>query len=844
MYFLKKKSGATRALAKFLADSRPYGKVQSMTADEYLCPVQRLRSDNGGEFTSNTFGNALVSHSIKHEKSAPYSPHQNGTVERGWRTMFSMARCLLVESKLPRKFWTYAVMIAVYIRNRCYHQRTKQTPFYLLTGKKPNVSNMHVFGTVCYPQNVKSKSKLDNRSVKGVFLGYDKESPAYIVYYPDSGKILTHRVVTFTDKHSPVRQGDKIVDNNLRFYVDDSDDDDLVVNSPDENNTDDTPQENDVGEEIIVVDDDGDEVDEIVVPDDVIPERRSTRVRNPPPHLNDYVTEINNTDDNVDTADYFQNHENVTFCFRASSVVVPKTYKQAMASDDAERWKEAMDDEMNSLHQNNTYTLVPPPKDKQIVGGRWVYAVKVEPSGNLRYKARYVAQGFKQVHGCDYFETFAPTPKLSSVRMMMQMAVELDLLVHQLDVKTAYLNAPLDCEIYMTQPVGYEKTGKSGVKLVCKLSRALYGLKQSGRMWNLLLSKFLMEKGFVQSKHDTCLYVYRDDPEMALLLHWVDDIVVAATGKLLAEIKKWLKDRFRMTDLGQICEFLGIHFKQIKGKITMDQTKYLESKLIKYKLNTCKVRTTPCEMTDYNENRENNSETKVDNRIYREMVGSLIYAMTCTRPDISWAVSKLSQKLSNPSEGDFTMLKHVFRYILGTLDYCLSFTKSSNGLQLAAYSDSDWAGSRSDRKSTSGYVFTLNHEGPAISWKSKKQDSVALSTCEAEYMAASAAAQEAIYLARVLNDLCKHTASPVIRLADGVVVNVDNQGAIGLAKNPVSHNKTKHIDIRYHFVRECVLTNKIRLEYVPSEFNLADVMTKPMSKVKLSKFKKILFGVC
>ena len=790
VYFLKKKSDAPKALSKFLADARPFGPVRSMAIDPHLCPIQRLRSDNGGEFVSNQFADTLIANSIKHEKSAPYSPHQNGTVERGWRTMFDMARCLLVESKLPRKFWTYAVMTAVYIRNRCFHQRTKQTPYFLLTGKKPNLSNMHIFGTVCYPYNVK-KSKLDDRSVIGVFLGYDKDSPAYIVYYPNSGKVLTHRVVTFTDNIAPVRRGDEVVENNLWIH---DDDDDFPGFVPAQRDT--------TGEGAVVNIDDVEAVQEAatndVVPPVVVPERRTNPVRNrqPPPHLNDYVL----GDDNVDVADYVQDFENITFCFRAS-VVVPKTYKQAMSSNESSRWKEAMDDEIKSLHKNNTYSLVQIPKNKQIVGGRWVYSVKVEPSGRERYKARYVAQGFKQVHGSDYFETFAPTPKMSSVRMIMQMAVELDLLVHQLDVKTAYLHAPLDCEIYMNQPIGYEQEGK-GVQLVCKLNKALYGLKQSGRMWNTVLSSFLKDKHFTQSQHDPCLYIYRDDPETVFLLHWVDDIIVAATPKLLSNVKTWLKDRFHMTDLGPICEFLGIRFKQTSGKITMDQSKYLENKLIKYSLNTCKHRTTPCELADYNDHREND-ETEVDNKVYREMVGSLIYAMTCTRPDISWSVSKLSQKLSNPSSGDFVMLKHVFRYILGTLDYCLTFRKSSNGLRLTGFSDSDWAGTRSDRRSTSGYIFTLSHDGPAISWKSKKQDSVALSTCEAEYVAACVAAQEAIFLSRVLRDFCQRTTvpsdhddkPPVIKLADNIVVNVDNQGAIGLAKNPVSHNKSKHIDI-------------------------------------------------
>ena len=224
--------------------------------------------------------------------------------------------------------------------------------------------------------------------------------------------------------------------------------------------------------------------------------------------------------------------------------------------------------------------------------------------------------------------------------------------------------------------------------------------------------------------------------------------------------------------------------------------------------------------------------------------------MTCTRPDISWAVSRLSQKLSNPSGGDFVMLKHVFRYILGTINHSLTFRKSVNGLRLIGYSDADWAGSKPDRKSTSGYMFTLTHDGPAVSWKSKKQDSVALSTCEAEYMAACAAAQEAIYLSRVFRDFCQTVPSrdlngdsPLINLASNVVVNVDNQGAIGLAKNPVSHKKTKHVDIKYHFVRECVLNKKIELVYVPTAFNVSDLMTKPTSKVKLSQFRKLMFGV-
>ena len=249
-------------------------------------------------------------------------------------------------------------------------------------------------------------------------------------------------------------------------------------------------------------------------------------------------------------------------------------------------------------------------------------------------------------------------------------------------------------------------------------------------------------------------------------------------------------------------------------------------------MDSCKPRSTPCELAGY----DVESEARKENSpIYREMVGTLIYAMTCTRPDLSWVVSKLSQHLANPSDTDFVMLKHVFRYILGTLDYRLTYKKSSNGLLLNGFCDADW-GTSLDRKSMSGYCFFLNKDGSAISWKTKKQATVALSSCESEYMALCLATQEAVYLSSLVNDMS------LSQKTEPVVINVDNQGAIALAKNPVHHNRSKHIDIKYHFIRENVANNKIELQYVPSADNIADVMTKPVAKVKLSKFRKLLFG--
>ena len=814
-------------MLKFLADSAPYGKIK------------RLRDDSGGEFISDEFKDILIANQIKHESSAPYSPHQNGTVERGWRTLFEMARCLLIEARLPRYLWTYAVMAAAYIRNRCYIQRHQQTPYFKLTGKVPNISNMHIFGTICYAK-IQNRKKLDPRCLKGIFLGYDKGSPAYIVFYPESNKILTHRVVTFTNEFAQKENQPKKTHLPEIDYNDYHDDEDyfpdgsrnqVVVEAEAQN-----PVEDVVPPGPIPPLEGDSENEEIENNDNAIDEGgRPQRNRRPPPYLNDYDRGDDN--DNVNLVRIIcQDFENTDYCFK-TQVVVPKTYKQALRSPDCDKWKEAMDEEMNSLYENNTFDVVPLPEGKQPIGGRWVFAVKVDPNGNERYKARYVAQGFAQVEGSDYTETFAPTARMSTVRMLMQLAAQFDLKVHQMDVKTAYLNAPIDTEIFMNQPQGYEQSHDGKIKMVCRLNKSLYGLKQSGRNWNKLLHNFLKDKGFEQSPHDACLYIFKTDPDITLVLIWVDDILMAAsTDDNIIIIKNNLIKTFKMKDLGPISCFLGIRFTQEEGVITMDQAEYLRSKLLKFKMDACKPRSTPCEIGGY----PSEDETLYENvTLYREMVGSLIYATTCTRPDLSWVVSKLSQRLSNPRNLDVVMLKHVFRYIQGTVDNCLTFKKDKNGLSWEAYSDSDWASSSSDRRSTTGYYFSLSKNGPAISWKSRKQATVALSTCEAEYMALCDTAKEAIYLSKVLRDFNLLNTQVVQK---PVNIHVDNQGAIALGKNPVHHDRSKHIDIRYHFTRECVANNTITITHVESGENTADLFTKAATRPKLVKFRKPLFG--
>ena len=799
IYFLKLKSDTFEATEKFLADVAPYGKVK------------RLRSDNGGEFSSQKFKTLLREHSIRHETSAPYSPHQNGTAERAWRSLFNMARCLLLDAKLPKRMWTYAVMASVYIRNRCFNPRLGKTPYEALIGKQPNLSGMHVFGSTCYAfiQNAK---KLDARSRKGIFVGYDKGSPSYLVYYPESDKVEKVRCVKFSDSF----QLDEI-SNDLDELI--SDRKPIETNAEKLEPT--IVEENTTEPEV-----DSGQIDNTGIhesPEKTQGDRYPLRSRNRPNSLGQ-----NKLDDNVSfTVDY---------CYKVANI--PDCYKQALTLPEANKWQEAMEVEMRALTDNNTFELVPRPEDRQIVGAKWVYTIKTNQDGEETYKARFVAKGYSQIPDVDYQETFAPTARMSSVRMLLQRAVQSDMVIHQMDVKTAYLNAPIDCEIYIEQPEGFETKAQNGEKLVCKLKKSLYGLKQSGRNWNNLLHNYLIDENFIQSLADPCLYVRKIDVEQhVIIIVWVDDIIIAASDLTsLEKVKESLKDRFKMTDLGKLKWFLGTEFQCTDSSIKMNQTRYIQKVLSKFKMTDCKPKPTPC-VLGLGKLTEEESPELVDPRLYRAIVGSLIYVMTGTRPDLCYIVTKLSQKMSKPNQADLSTAKHVLRYLKGTLESSLTFRKSSTPLTLQGYCDSDWGASTTDRRSITGYNFQLSQSGPLISWKSRKQPTVALSTCEAEYIALANAVQEAKFLKQLCMDM-------QVSISEGkTVIRIDNQGAINLARNPIHHQRSKHIDIKYHFIRLEVKEERVSLEYIPTEENIADIFTKPASKGKLQKFKAIMLGI-
>ncbi|KAL6461003.1 hypothetical protein MHYP_G00309690 [Metynnis hypsauchen] len=790
VYFLRNKNKAVEATKQFLADTAPYGKVK------------RLRSDNGTEFVSEEYQSLLRDNAIKHERSAPYSPHQNGTAERNWRTVFEMVRCMLIESGLPKELWPYAARTAAVIRNRCYCKRTGETPYFLFTGKRPDLSKMKKFGSECmvYEQN---KKKLDPKGKKGIFVGFDRHSPAYMVYFPETNKVQKHRLVHFIGRIVTERQTQTDRDQPEDHFIE-------WVTTPSQTSqslTEETKQtDTEIKRDSELESDTDPTTDAQTI-------RTTGRVRKKPKYLENYECAAQSSELNID------------YCYRAT-VGLPQTYKEAVTSPVANRWKKDMREEMSTFRENNTFSLVPLPEGRRTVGGRWVYALKEDDKGNETYKARYVAKGYSQVQGLDYSETFSPTANLTSLRVLIQLAAQHDLTLNQMDVKAAYLHAPIDYEIYMDQPEGFQVKSEDGVQFVCKLNKSIYGLKQSGRNWNMMLHEF------VQSQADHCIYTKLSDKGKVILLVWVDDIVVAASNEMcLREVKEKLKSKFKMKDLGHLTHFIGIDFTQKDGSIKMNQSKYIKDILKRFGMAECKTRATPselkCDLTPDGE--------QTDQRKYREMLGSLNYIMTCTRPDISWIVSKLSQHMSDPREKHMTALKHVYRYLQGTVNYELSYEKCDNKLELMGYSDADWANDILDRKSTTGYCFSLSQNVAVVSWKTRKQQTVSLSTCEAEYVALAATIQEALYLSQLLQGM-DHTFEQTVRVFE------DNQGTIRLAKNPVNRQRSKHVDIKYHFIRSNILQGKIVLVYCPTENMVADVFTKSATRAKIEKFCSYMFG--
>ncbi|KAE8662552.1 hypothetical protein F3Y22_tig00113302pilonHSYRG00055 [Hibiscus syriacus] len=475
----------------------------------------------------------------------------------------------------------------------------------------------------------------------------------------------------------------------------------------------------------------------------------------------------------------------------------PETFEEASKSSE---WMTAMKEEIDALQQNQTWDIVPKIKDVKPISCKWVYKIKRCPDGSIeRYKARLVARGFSQQYGLDYDETFSPVAKLTTVRVLLALAANKDWNLWHMDVKNAFLHGELDREIYMTQPMGFQS--QDHPEYVCKLRKALYGLKQAPRAWYGKIAEFLTKSGYSVTPADSSLFVKANEDE----------------GELSV--------RFQMKELGQLKHFLGLEVDRTHEGIFLCQQKYAKDLLKRFGMLECKSTSTPMEPNIKMCAHE--GKDLEDATMYRQLVGSLIY-LTLTRPDISYAVGVMSRYMQNPKKPHLEAVRRILRYVKNTIDYGLLYKKGED-CKLVGYCDADYAGDHDTRRSTTGYVFKLG--SGTISWCSKRQPTVSLSTTEAEYRAAAMAAQESTWLIQLMNNLHQ----PVDY---AIPLYCDNQSAIRLAENPVFHARTKHVEVHYHFVREKVLQEEIEMRQIKTDEQIADLFTKSLSVGKFEHFRR------
>jgi hypothetical protein len=498
---------------------------------------------------------------------------------------------------------------------------------------------------------------------------------------------------------------------------------------------------------------------------------------------------------------------------------IPRTYRGALADPN---WHAAMTDESEALKTNRTWDLIPRPPDVNLISSKWIFRHKLNPDGSLaRYKARWVLRGFTQRPGIDFDETFSPVVKHTTIRTVLTLALARDWPIHQLDVNNAFLHGTLSETVYCVQPSGF--VDPHFPDHVCRLKKSLYDLKQAPRAWFGRFAAHLLSLGFTEAKTDASLFIFHRGTDIVYLLLYVDDIVLTASSDgLLRRTIDALQQEFSMKDLGPLHHFLGLSVTRQHGSMHLSQRHYVLEILERAGMSDCKPCSTPI---DTHSKLSANGDPVDDATDYRSIAGALQY-LTFTRPDIAYAVQQVCLFMHDPRMPHLALIKRILRYLRGTLDHGLLLHRTDPSA-LVVYTDADWAGCPDTRKSTSGYGVFLGDN--LISWSSKRQQTVSRSSAEAEYRAVANGVAEASWLRQLLLEL----HSPLTR---ATVVYCDNISAVYLSTNPVQHQRTKHVEIDLHFVRERVALGHVRVFHVPTSSQYADIFTKGLQTSVFMEF--------
>lgn len=852
----------SKRVAVFLLKSKSevfdkFVEYKNRAENELGKKIKTLRSDNGTEFINTRFEKFCISNGIKHEKSAQYTPQQNGVSERMNRTIIEKVRCMLFDSKINKNFWAEAVVAAVDIINALPNKSNcNKTPNEIWNNKKDDLSKFKVFGCkamVLVPQQ--KRKKLDEKSIKCIALRYAENAKAYSLFCVKTKKIIISRDVVFVENDLACnKKNDNDRSFSQYFYTEgnqidnDKNDnaDEFNIEQRDNNTNDDSNDENSssdtgdivtgensiqnvsvnlentiVGNETI---NDSFVNDQSILTDDTSSESFLD-------DENDTLNETESNDPTFKTRARIPTEENRVktrsmnpinnlFNFHVAFLVdEPQTYNQAMKSDEKDHWITAMKEEFNSLVKNNTWELVDRIDGQSIVDNKWIFKIKRNSDNSIeRYKARLVARGFTQEYGVNYYETFSPVVRFTSIRMILAVAASKKMRLKQFDVKTAFLNGELNETIYMKQPLGFS----DGSEKICKLKKSLYGLKQSSRCWNQKFKHFIQLFGFIACKSDPCVFIsYKDNNFIILAIHVDDGLIAAKNVECIDAVVKHLQEHFEIKIMEIGC-FLGMQIQQNSdGSIFIHQASYTRKILKKFNMENCHPVAVPM---DPNQNVHNFADSERSNYPYRELIGSLMYLSVATRPDISYAIGIVSRYLEKPTIVHETAAKRILKYLAQSIEYGILYRTDGDG-QLNGFSDADYAGDVDSRKSTSGFIFTYNNN--IISWCSERQKAVSLSTMESEYVAASNSIRELIWLKAFIGEILSINFKKINFF-------MDNQSAIRLIKNPELHKRSKHIDVKYHFIREKYEDGLFTINYIPTEKMIADMLTKPLPKQRFN----------
>jgi hypothetical protein len=537
-----------------------------------------------------------------------------------------------------------------------------------------------------------------------------------------------------------------------------------------------------------------------------------------------------------------------------NDIPTPKTYHEAVNGPHAQEWIESTESELASMKKKDVWSVVKATSQKPI-GAKWVFRVKQDQSGRVtRFKARIVAKGFAQRYGVDFWDTWAPVAHYTTIRSLLAFAAREDLTLRQLDADTAFLNALMTEKVYVKPPPGV-KVPHGHVLL---LNKCLYGCRQSSREWWLCIDKiFKTTLKMKSSAADPCLYYRFAHGIMIFVCLFVDDIIIASNcDKAIQEVKTGLESHFSLTDQGDLEWCLGMRITRDRARkmIQIDQERYILDVLTRFGMNDCtpvshpmlpgsKLTSSQCPSSD-----AEISELPSYHALYRSIVGSVSYAALTTRPDIAVATTICAKFAHNPGKEHLAAAKRILRYLLGKPRLCLTYgggqtthvkdrfmfsPRCPANLHFCGFTDSDWAGDCDNRKSTTGYIFFMN--GGPVCWKSKLQSCIAQSTAEAEYIAASQAAKEAKWLRLLINVLECHGQEHKEGEPKATQIFCDNQATIAIIDNPRCSARTKHIELRYHLVRDYALRGLVKFTHVPTECNMADLLTKPLNAIAMRR---------